>query len=254
MFLNLLKFIDKLFLFNLLGKFNFKYKRFLTDKICSKKKDFKNVSYLNNQKNFLSELCEKYGSDKGYVDINHKRPFSWKPHSYANLYDNLFGHCRNEIKLVFECGIGSNNTKYTSNMTSSGRPGASLKIWREYFPKAKIYGSDIDKDILFNDERINTYYVDQLNIDSIKNMWKEINLKDFDLIIDDGLHTFESSKNFFLNSYEFLKPGGIYIIEDIDYKDFKKFSDEFSNYKLELIMLIDDNTSRHTNNLCLIRK
>ena len=60
-------------------------------------------------------------------------------------------------------------------MGSTGQPGASLKMWRDYFPNAMIFGADIDKDILFNDQRITTFYVDQLNSDSIKEMWRKIN-------------------------------------------------------------------------------
>ena len=74
-----------------------------------------------------------------------------------------------------------------SSMGSIGKPGASLRMWKDYF-QYNIYGADIDRDILFNEERINTYYVDQLNTESIKSMWKDIGLNDFDIIIDDGLH------------------------------------------------------------------
>ena len=41
-------------------------------------------------------------------------------------------------------------------MTLSGSPGASLRVWKDFFSNAKIYGSDIDKDILFNEDRIFT--------------------------------------------------------------------------------------------------
>ena len=38
----------------------------------------------------------------------------------------------------------------------------------------EIYGADIDKDILFTEDRIKTFYVDQLSADSIKKMWEKI--------------------------------------------------------------------------------
>ena len=49
-----------------------------------------------------------------------------------------------------------------------GKPGASLRVWRDYFPNAIIYGADIDKDILFAEERIKTFYIDQLDPVAIK--------------------------------------------------------------------------------------
>ena len=41
-------------------------------------------------------------------------------------------------------------------------------------------------------------------------MWSKINYNNFDLIIDDGLHTHDAAVTFFLNSFEKLKKDGIY--------------------------------------------
>ena len=84
------------------------------------------------------------------------------------------------FKLIFEVGIGTNNLDVPSNMGENGKPGASLKMWRNYFKKAKIYGADIDTRILFNSNKIKTYYVDQYSKKSIKKMWSSINKKNFD--------------------------------------------------------------------------
>ena len=79
-----------------------------------------------------------------------------------------------------------------------------------------FFGADIDKDILFQEERIKTFFVDQLDEISIKDMWKKIGFIKMDLIIDDGIHTLDGCKIFFDNSIEYLKDDGIYIIEDVD--------------------------------------
>ena len=39
---------------------------------------------------------------------------------------------------MFECGLGTNNPNLKSNMTENGIPGASLRVWRDYFFNAKI--------------------------------------------------------------------------------------------------------------------
>jgi len=36
-----------------------------------------------------------------------------------------------------------------------------------------------------------------------------------DIIIEDGLHTFEANVSFLEGSIEHLRPGGIYVVEDI---------------------------------------
>ena len=72
-------------------------------------------------------------------------------------------------------------------MGISAKPGASLRVWRDYFPGANIFGADIDQDILFSENRVETFYLDQTSKESIDAMWRAIKISDFDLIIDDGL-------------------------------------------------------------------
>ena len=139
-------------------------------------------------------------------------------------------------------------------MTSRGKPGASLRVWRDYFTNSLIYGADIDKNILFEEDRIKTFYVDQLNEFSIKEMWSNINKSNFDIILDDGLHTFEAGITLFLNSFDKLRKNGIYIIEDVDFMYIKKLADTLSKYNPEIIILNDNNTKHLNNNLILIRK
>src|SRR5208283_3838057 len=112
-------------------------------------------------------------------------------------------------------GIGTNFTDVASNMGPAGTPGASLRGWRNYFPNAEIYGADVDQRVLFSEPRISTFYVNQLETGSIRDLWLKIPNIVFDLMIDDGLHTFEANSTFMTNSIHKLAHGGIYIIEDI---------------------------------------
>ncbi len=257
-----LQFFDQTIFFNVLKRINYKFflfyllfiKKNLFFLNANKKYDHKNIYYFNNFKNDLSVLCEKYGSDKGYSDFNKDTPYSWKPHSYTNLYYNLFNHCKEEIKLVFECGIGTNNINIPSNMTSEGKPGASLRVWKDYFINSEVYGADIDKNILFEEDRIKTFFVDQLNEDSIKKLWSNINKNNFDLIIDDGLHSFESGITMFINSFNKLRKNGIYIIEDVHFSYIDKLIKRLSKYDPEVIILKNNYTKKIDSNLIIIRK
>ncbi len=180
-----------------------------------------NIFYSSVDKTFES-LCDLYGTDKG-TGGNPKTELPWPSHNYSDFYTKLFKDERSRIKKVFECGIGTNNENVASNMTSRGIPGASLRVWKNYFPNAQIFGVDIDKSILFEEERISTHFMDQTNEESIRNYWSSLGQDEFDIMIDDGLHTFEAAVELFKNSYGFLKKGGKYIIEDIPIWNAKEY-------------------------------
>ncbi len=202
--------------------------------------------------NILNQLCKKFGCDKGFFGDNEKY-FSWPPHNYTDLYDFLFSNQRNNVKKVFELGIGTNKV-FNSKLVRNVLPGASLRVWKEYFKNAKIYGADIDKETLFREKNIKTFYVDQYDSISIKKMWEKIRCKDFDLIIDDGCHQYDATINFFKNSISKLSNTGYYIIEDIYYKDKQRFLSFFEqlNYSFYYIEF-KNNMSLKDNNLFIVR-
>ena len=256
----MIKKILKKILPNLLFKIKRKYKHIRNEykqqKILNNiiKANFKNISYTNTF-NILSELCEKYGSDKGFVNLDVDKPYNWTTHSYTSYYNSIFNLSRENIKFVFECGLGTNNPDIKSNMTINGVPGASLRVWRDYFINANIYGGDIDKDIMFEEDRIKTFYVDQLNTNSIKSMWESIDVENFDIIIDDGLHEPEANLNFFLNSFYKIKNNGVYIIEDVSNLDLVYLQDKLRNYDTEIVTLFSKYKKGYgDNNLIVIRK
>lgn len=99
-------------------------------------------------------------------------------------------------------------------MGVKGKPGASLRAFRDFCPNALIFGADIDKRILFQEKRIKTFFVDQTNPSTFNSILEKIP-HNFDLVIDDGLH----SPNANIASLEFalkiIKVGGWVVLEDI---------------------------------------
>lgn len=177
-----------------------------------------------NEHNELSTLMQLYGSDKygGH-------------HNYTTLYHEIFCGIKTEVKNLLEVGIGTKNPSIKSNMAGfrSSKPGGSLRAWRDYFVNAQVYGLDIDKDILFNEERIKTFYCDQTNKDDIANFLNSEHIKnlEFDIIIDDGLHTYDANYCFLINSFYKLKPGGIYFVEDVRRNTEQSFKDQQQKLK-----------------------
>jgi SAM-dependent methyltransferase len=149
----------------------------------------------------LKEFLDTQGSDKA------------NSHNYHFLYGPILKN-RSEISAVLEIGLGTNNTDVVSNMGEQGKPGASLRAFRDFLPKAYIYGADIDRRVLFEEERIGTYFVDQTAPDSFEELKKHLP-ESFDLIIDDGLHSVDANVATLAFALPLLKKGGFAVIEDI---------------------------------------
>lgn len=176
----------------------------------------------------LCEIMGRHRSDKGGANITE----SW--HNYTTFYYNIFKDRRDTHLRVFELGLGTNNVDILSNMGPDGVPGASLYGWKDFFPLAHIFGADIDKDILFQTDRIQTFYCDQTNPDMIKTMWEDPLLQEpFDIIIEDGLHTFDANVCFFENSIHKLKTNGYYIIEDVFKGEESLFVEKLKEWELQ---------------------
>jgi hypothetical protein len=197
----------------------------------------------------MCRVMTKYGSDKA------------RAHKYTTVYSALFKGRYAQSLLVFELGLGTNNPDAPSNMGVFGVPGASLRGWRELFPHALVYGADIDRRILFQEDRIKTFYCNQLNPSSIRELWSQPDLQGgVDIIIEDGLHTLEGNVSFLERSLDHLRPGGIYITEDIlrdhvsDWYDRLEtiYSKQYPTYEFVFVVLPDRGNKDH--NMLVIRR
>ena len=153
-----------------------------------------------------TELCElalKYGTDKCPA----------LGHFYTPFYYEFLKDKRHSIKKVLEVGIGGKiNIRYTPNHII----GPSLKMWRDFFPNAQIYGADYTPRLLFQDERIETFLCDARNKDDLVKLIGKTG-SDIDLFIDDADHKFSTQVDMCLNLMPLLKKDVIYCIEDITF-------------------------------------
>ena len=103
------------------------------------------------------------------LDIAKKYPTSKNDHEYISLYENYLKDFRHKNINVLEIGI---------------ERGDSLRMWREYFTKARICAIDIvDRNITVDNTDIKIG--DQSNLNFLKKITDEYGT--FDLIIDDGV-------------------------------------------------------------------
>ncbi len=133
-----------------------------------------------------------------------------RSHNYLDLYESLLNKKKSSAQNVLEIGIGDFNEKN----------GGSIKLWRDYFTNATIYGLDIlDKtrvlDELLSDNRVKLYTsVDAYDSEFFKNNILDKNVK-FDFLLDDGPHTLDSIVKFVKLYSQVISDDGILIIEDI---------------------------------------
>lgn len=142
----------------------------------------------------LKELFNKYGCDKA------------KKHHYHTVYQPEFEPLQNESINILEIGVFK---------------GESASAWIDFFPNATVYGLDIFVRVSAEDIPILQHpRVKWLKGDSthpsvngaIQKAWPDVQ---FDIIIDDGLHTPEANAQTFKNLFPFVKSTGSYYVEDV---------------------------------------
>ena len=115
-----------------------------------------------------------------------------------------------------EIGMGTNNPKLVSTMGEHGRPGASLRAFAQMLPNAEIFGADVDRDILFEEPRIKTTYVDGYNLSTYDDLYHTFGSKKFDFILDDAAHSVASQFNTIIFALDHINVPGWIVIEDLD--------------------------------------
>lgn len=132
----------------------------------------------------LTQLADHYKTDKGSIK-----------HLYTEVYERYFEPMRHRPGLkLMEIGVAC---------------GSSLKTWSRYFSDAKITGIDIRPEC----QQLCRSYP---NIEiRIADATQQPLGQDWDIIIDDGSHVSADIADAFRANWATLKPGGLYVIEDL---------------------------------------
>ena len=137
----------------------------------------------------LNSIGLKYATDKSTLY-----------HAYTEIYDRIFGNFRLEPVKFLEIGVYR---------------GASIKMWEEYFPNAEIYGIDSDSECKrFANDRTRIFIGDQCDESFLEEVGESVE-GGFDVILDDGGHVMNQQITSFKVLWKFLKPGSVYVVEDL---------------------------------------
>ena len=144
-----------------------------------------------NSNNLLAELSRK-----------HNGKYSDKWSSSLEIYWKLFAPICDQESDLLEIGVQN---------------GGSLEIWAELFPNAKnLVGIDNNpkcSDLHFDDTRITVFVEDGSDVRA-RDLVRETT-SNLGVVIDDGSHVSSDIIRSFLLFFPQLKPGGVYVVEDL---------------------------------------
>jgi len=158
--------------------------------------------------NPLSVAAGRHGSDKGISGHLYTKP----------MHRILSGK---HVKNILEIGLLNHSIQRNIGGDRFDRV-PSLDMWAQVFPSADIYGFDIKnfEDAVGSWSRI--LQGDQSSRDDLRQVTELC--EGFDLIVDDALHASPHQQISFSFLFAFLKPGGYYVIEDLNFQpgDFER--------------------------------
>lgn len=151
----------------------------------------------------VTALCKESHTDKNLGEF---------PHS--DMYEALFSRFRDKPICLLEIGVNR---------------GGSIPVWEQYFPKAKLLAVDINpKSLLYTTNLTTVDLVDQYDAEALIR-YAEVE-GPFDIVIDDGSHISSHQILTFKTLWPYLRPGGIFVIEDTEtsYMDLYTEDDGFT--------------------------
>lgn len=158
----------------------------------------------------LDALARYYGTDKGPPGAGGTLAgFGPLGHDYTPLYRRHFGARRRAVCSVLEIGVGG-----TSSVEGYETPagGQSLRMWRRYFPNARVVGVDVFEKAV-SGSRIQFERGDATDPEFMSRVVECHG--PFDIVIDDGSHIGREIIASFELLWDSMRPGGFYVIEDL---------------------------------------
>ena len=133
------------------------------------------------------------------------RADKWNSHWYAQHYDRHFLHLRGEPINLLEIGVGG--------YSEPDQGGASLCMWRDYFPRARIHGLDLHPKTGLEGDRIRIFQGDQTDRACLEALVAETG--PLDIVVDDGSHVSAHVIATFEILFPLLRSNGMYAVEDV---------------------------------------
>lgn len=119
-------------------------------------------------------------------------------HRYLERYASHLGALRGEQFSLLEIGVYK---------------GASLRMFRDFFPRAQVVGLDIKPVEMADEPRITIHQGSQADVALLRRIDEQEG--PFQVVIDDGSHVMAHLRTTFATMFPLLADGGWYIVEDL---------------------------------------
>mgnify|MGYP001583008277 FL=1 len=127
------------------------------------------------------------------MGLRHQTDKASTHHCFLDNYERYIGHLRDKEFTLLEIGVAS---------------GASIRLWREYFQKAHVFGIDNNPDCagegIFIGDQNDTGFIDSVLL----------KIGNPDVVIDDGHHWGPSTIATFKHLFPKIAAKGYYFVED----------------------------------------
>jgi hypothetical protein len=160
-------------------------------------------------KSNLDKLAVINGSDK------------YGLHFYTTHYDFHFRPMRSKAISLLEIGVGGHNNPLAG--------GGSLRMWKRYFNRGKIFSIDIYDKQQLQEPRIKIFQGSQVDKAFLEKVIQATG--PLDIIIDDGSHVNEHVLVSFELLFKHVKEGGYYVIEDTQTSYWPDFGGTSRNFE-----------------------
>lgn len=171
----------------------------------------------------LCQLAYKYGTDKCPRIRHHYTPW----------YYGQFKGIRADIRKVVEMGIGVLPSPDSPYYQPQYRPGASLRMWRDFFPQAQVYGGDYERSVLFEEERIQTRFCNEKSNRHVRAFLEWVG-PGIDLFVDDARHMVSYQTRLARWVFEYAQGDPfLYVIEDVrpdQWREIEEILGEFETH------------------------
>ncbi|KAF7563234.1 hypothetical protein G7046_g892 [Stylonectria norvegica] len=160
----------------------------------------------------FEEVALKHGTDKVTT------------HKYQFMYDKYLRSFHGKPIKLLEIGLGCN---------MDYGPGASYYTWLEFLPGVELYFIEYDAQCaekykhkttnarVFTGDQADTDFLAQFSMNATEDGL-------FDVIIDDGGHTMNQQIVSLEHLWKIVKPGGLYVIEDLQTSYWEQYGGDTS--------------------------